>query len=485
MHQKTDYLVVGTGIAGLTAAYLLSDLGQVTLVTKGKLKESNTFLAQGGVAAVLGEDDHFEKHIEDTLQAGRDHCNAHAVRHLVENGPKAIRFLKSIGVNFSDEPALEAGHSRARVWRTDDFTGQAIFNQLFKAVKKQKNIQLLEETEAVELIVQFGEFYGAFLRKSSSEKVEPMLAKNTILATGGMGQLFKKTTNPVGAGGDGLAMALNAGLELKDMEFMQFHPTAFEMPEGGRHFLLSEALRGAGARVVNKDEENFLSRYDSRAEMTPRDLVARAIYFEKMHGAVCLDMRHMLSSELKRRFPNILKQLKNYAINPSKDLIPITPAAHYMCGGIPVDLKGATKLPGLFAVGEVAYTGVHGANRLASNSLLEAIVFAKSAASSLERSVVLDSQKKLDKLSVELPVIAVEDIAQVKAYAQRIGDIMWENVGIIRTVDALEVAKTQIEAIPARDYRIQHRQQVCQAIIDTCLARRDSLGSPYIVENLI
>lgn len=485
MNKQTDYLIIGSGIAGLAAAYFLSELGNVTVVTKGELRNANTYLAQGGIAAVLSKDDTFEAHIEDTLRAGAGHCNEAAVRHTIFGAPKAMRFLESIGLQIESEPMLEAGHSHARVWRSSDFTGRDILEVLIKAVQKKSSISFLEQTEVVELMVSEGECKGAFIRHEEGSEIEKISAKHTILATGGLGQLFGKTTNTLGSGGDGLALAMNVGLELQDIEFVQFHPTALAIPKEGRHFLLSEVLRGIGGKVVNNNRIPFLANFDVRAELAPRDLVSRAIHIEEMHGPVYLDMRDVDSSVINKKFPNIQKALKEYELDMTKDLIPITPVAHYACGGVPTDLKGATKLPYLHAVGEVACTGLHGANRLASNSLLEALVFAKSIFENLEKSVAIDASKIVDVESLELPSVIVEDLNQVKAYASRIGQIMWEHVGIIRTAEGLQKAKTEIVSIPARDYRIQHRQLVCYKIIEACLARPESLGTHYIAQDIL
>ena len=485
MPKQTDYLIIGSGIAGLATAYFLSELGQVTVITKGEVRNANTYWAQGGIAGVMAKEDSFESHMEDTLKAGAGHCNESAVRQMVFGAPKAIRFLESIGLKLESEPMLEAGHSNARVWRSSDFTGRDILEVLIKAVQRKNSISFLEKTEAVELIVDEAECKGAFIRGINSDEIESIAARQTILATGGLGQLFGKTTNTRGSGGDGLALAVNAGLELKDIEFVQFHPTALAEQKEGRHFLLSEVLRGMGARIVNSRGEAFLTRFDSRAELAPRDLVSRAVYIEEMTGPVYLDMRHIEASVIKRKFPNIQKALKEYGLDLTADLIPITPVAHYACGGVPTDLKGATKLPGLYAVGEVACTGVHGANRLASNSLLESIVFAKSIFESLEKSASMDAEKSVNIENLNQPSIIIEDINQVKVYGKRIGQVMWENVGILRTKEGLIKAKKEIVAIPARDYRVQHRQLVCYKIIEACQARTDSLGAHYMTREIL
>jgi len=485
MPKQTEYLIIGAGIAGLATAYYLSELGKVTVLTKGDIKNTNTYWAQGGIAAALDKEDSFESHIDDTINTGARHCKESAVRRLVFGAPKAIRFLESLGLKFDAEPVLEGGHSRARVWRTSDFTGRDIMNALIKATGRKKNIQIIEKTEVIELIANNGECKGAFIRDIQSDIIDTISAKQTILATGGCGQLFGETTNTKGSGGDGLALAVNAGLELLDMEFIQFHPTAFSESKDGRHFLLSEALRGFGAKIVNQHGQEFLKKFDPRAELAPRDLVSRACFIEGLTGSVYLDMRHLDAKEINRMFPNIAGALKEYDLDLTTDLIPITPVAHYACGGVPTDLNGATQLLGLYAVGEVACTGVHGANRLASNSLLEAIVFAKACYESLEKSFETDQKKNINIEEAKLPSIPLEDLAQVKAYGKRIGQIMWENVGIIRTEDGLKRAKKEIVAIPARDYRVQHRQLVCYKIIEACQAREHSLGVHFMSKDII
>ncbi len=484
--KKTDYLIIGAGVAGLTTAYHLKDAGHVTVLTKGKLKQSNTYWAQGGIAAVMTKEDRFKKHIDDTMKAGAHHNDRDAVRHLVEGAPKAIRFLEKLGVKFKKEPAMEGGHSVARIWRTSDFTGQDVLDHLVKAVQKSKNISVEEDAEAVELITHQNSCRGVFIRKKESDTIEPFLAKHTVLATGGLGQLFAKTSNTRASAGDGLALAVNAGLELEDLEFVQFHPTAFAEPDNGRHFLLSETLRGFGARVVGHEGKAFLDEYDPQAELAPRDIVTRAIHFEMMNGPVYLDMRYLDKKEFKQNFPNILKRLKQYGYNPFKQRIPITPVAHFSCGGIPVDLHGATELPGLFAVGEVACSHVHGANRLASNALLEGLVFGRAIAEAIEKSKPLDDKKPIDEtIPLTPPKIAREPMAQIKAYAKRIGQVMWERVGIVRTPEGLKTALREITEIPARDYRIQHRQVVCYKMIQVALARDTSLGCHYIAKTAL
>jgi len=483
--KQTDYLIIGAGIAGLATALHLKDTGKVTVITKGKLKQANTYWAQGGIAAVLTKEDRFKKHIEDTMEAGARHNDRDAVRYLVEHAPRAIRFLESLGVKFKKEPALEGGHSVARIWRTSDFTGQDVLDHLIKAVLKEKNIEVEEDIDAVELIVHDNSCRGAYVRVGESEVIEPVLAKYTILATGGLGQLFERTSNPRAAAGDGLALAVNAGLELEDLEFVQFHPTALDKYDDGRYFLLSETMRGFGGRIVNSRNESFLQEFDKRAELAPRDIVTRAIYFEMMNGPVYLDMRFLGAKDVKKRFPNISKRLKQYGYDLGKDLIPVTPVAHFACGGIPVNLNGATRLLGLFAVGEVASAKIHGANRLASNALLEGLVFGEAVGRYITKKKEEKDEPVInEKIELSPPKIIMESLPQVKAYAKRIGQIMWNRAGIVRTMDGLKEALKEIEEIPARDYRIQHRQMVCYKMIQACMNRPISLGCHYIATEL-
>ncbi len=482
---KTDYLIIGSGIAGLSTALQLKDQGKITVITRGELKQANTYWAQGGIAAVMTKEDRFVKHINDTLDAGAGHGDRDAIRHLVEGAPKAIRFLESIGVKFKKEPALEGGHSVARIWRTTDFTGQDILNQLIKAVQKAKNIEVKDHVDAVELIVKNDRCNGAYVRVQDQEELHPIYAKRTVLATGGLGQLYAKTSNTKAAAGDGIALAAKAGLEPTALEFIQFHPTALNHDDKGRYFLLSETLRGFGAKIVNVEGKSFLDEYDSRAELAPRDIVTRAVNFELANGAVYLDMRHLNGKEVKKRFPNIYKRLKQYGLDLTNDLIPITPVAHFSCGGVPTDLKGTTKLPGLSAVGEVAYTKVHGANRLASNALLEAVVFAESIVKEIIRQKETGAEAEITEVDPsEIPKVVIESLPQVKAYAKRIGQIMWERVGIVRSEEGLKKALKEISEIPARDYRIQNRQIVCYKLIQACLHRPLSLGCHYIASDL-
>ncbi len=483
--RTTDYLIIGAGVSGLATALHLQSLGKVTVLTKGSLKGSDPYWDQGGLAAVLTKEDRFKKHIEDTMEAGYRHNNRDSVRYMVEHAPKAVRFLESLGLKLKKEPFAEIGHSEKRVWRTGDFTGRDIFNQLLKSVQKSKAIEVLEEADAVELIVRNDRCDGAFVRLGPTAELEPIVAKQTILATGGMGRLFEKSDNPRGASGDGVALAINAGLEPMDLEFIQFHPTALAVPQDERYFSFSEIFRVFGAKVVDAQGRAFLQDYDKRAEMGPRDVLSRVVQLERANGNVFLDMRYFSAKGLKSNFPEVVKRLKPMDFDLSATMVPIVPVEHFCCGGVPVNLQGETKLPGFSAVGEVAYTGAHGAGLLPSNSLLESLVFAEAIGKAMERRHPLDREKKADQTPLVTPSVVVEDPSQVRAYAHRIAQIMSGRVGMVRTAENLRLALKEITEIPARDYRIQRRQVVCYKTIQACMARAESLGCHMMAQDIV
>src|SRR5687768_11956625 len=382
---RARFLVVGSGVAGLHAAWRASEHGSVLLLTKRSLFDSATSYAQGGIAAALGAGDSPALHRRDTLAAGAALCDADAVKVLVEEGPARVRELHSAGADFDLEPETghfrlgrEAAHSRKRIVHAHgDQTGAEVARTLVARVRKSKRIRVLEKARVLDLIVHRGACVG--VRASVAGVATEIVADATVLATGGGGQVYKYTTNPVVATGDGYAIAHRAGVTLADMEFVQFHPTALDTPENPLA-LISEAVRGEGAILVNDSGKRFMKKVHKLAELAPRDIVARAIVREQRAGRrVFLDARK-LASTFARRFPGILALCKARGIDPRRDLIPVTPAAHYMMGGIVTDLAGRSSLDRLYAVGEVSRTGVHGANRLASNSLLEGLVFAERVA---------------------------------------------------------------------------------------------------------
>ncbi len=382
-----DVLIVGSGIAAISAAIVAAESASVLLVTKSDLKESNTYYAQGGVAAALDPSDDPEGHLRDTLIAGAGLCDEDAVRKLVTEGPVRVRQLIEWGTPFDRENGkiaftLEGGHSHHRIIHANgDATGRAIEVSMIDKIRAHPNISILENHFAVDLLHANGECYGLVALDNSTGKLLKIEAKATILATGGIGQIYRETTNPEVATGDGMAMAFRAGATLQDMEFVQFHPTVLYLAGAKRH-LITEAVRGEGGHLLNEKGERFMARYDDRAELAPRDIVAKSITREiAATGAthVYLSMTHLDPAVIATRFPNLVKTLALYKINPSKDRIPIRPACHYMMGGIRTDMQARTDVRRLLAAGEVTSLGVHGANRLASNSLLDGLVYGHEA----------------------------------------------------------------------------------------------------------
>jgi L-aspartate oxidase len=435
---RGDFLVIGSGIAGLRAALSLADAGRVVIVTKADPRESSTGYAQGGIAAAIGDDDSPALHAHDTTAVGDGLCNPEAVDVLVQDGPRYVRELIEWGAAFDRDadgrPALarEAAHSVRRVLHARDATGREIGRVLWERVSGHPHVQVLDGAEARELLVRDGVCTGASCatRDGREQRVE---APRTLIATGGAGQVYSETTNPTVATGDGIAMAFDAGARLADLEFVQFHPTVLHVP-GRARFLLSEALRGEGARLVNDAGEPFVVRYDAAGDLAPRDVVSRAIVSEmrRTHAAIYLSMAHLDPSYVYRRFPTIAQACAAAGLDLARDRIPVSPAAHYVMGGIETDLEGRTSVPGLFAAGEAACTGVHGANRLASNSLLEGLVFGARAAQAMLGGLeeprcasVLDTSPWPEGAPVPPP--DARDVCRV----------MWMHVGILRTAEGL------------------------------------------------
>ncbi|MDX2434851.1 MAG: L-aspartate oxidase, partial [Desulfobacterales bacterium] len=401
MAYSTDFLIIGTGISGLSFALKAAKIGKVTIVTKKAKVDTATNLAQGGIAAVLSEEDSFDLHIMDTLRSGAGLCKEEVVRMVVENGPDRVQELLDIGVHFKtrthDTPLLdlgrEGGHSARRIAHALDLTGREIETALLQKVAETPNIRLLENHLAVDLLIgskagvkpsenRFDDLcLGAYVLDRESGKIDNWRAKVTILCSGGCGKVYLYTTNPDIATGDGIAMAYRAGARVANLEFVQFHPTCLYHPKA-KNFLISEAVRGEGGRLIDEKGFHFMEKYDPRGDLATRDTVARAIDTEmKGSGDDCvyLDISHKDADFIKSRFPNIYQTCFSYGIDITKEPIPVVPAAHYMCGGVLTDMWGRTNIENLFALGETACTGLHGGNRLASNSLLEAVVFAHQA----------------------------------------------------------------------------------------------------------
>jgi L-aspartate oxidase len=480
---RTRFLVVGSGVAGLHTAWRASSEGDVMVLTKRSLFDSATAYAQGGIAAALGAGDSPELHRKDTLAAGAALCDAEAVEVLVAEGPARVRELHTAGADFDLEPGgkfklgREAAHSRRRIVHAHgDQTGAEVARTLIERVRASKQIQVLEKTRVLDLVVSNGVCYG--IRATRAGKPVEIIADATVLATGGCGQVYRYTTNPQVATGDGYAIAHRAGVKLADMEFVQFHPTALETPENPLA-LVSEAVRGEGAILVDDSGTRFMVKRHRLAELAPRDVVAREIYRERRRGnGVYLDARK-LGKTFRTRFPGIFALCKARGIDPSKDLIPVIPAAHYMMGGIVTDLAGRSSMDRLYACGEVSRTGVHGANRLASNSLLEGLVFAERVARDMVALPKLSRAPR--KKEWDAPVLADRGAAQVAADAVR--RVMWDHVGIDRTPKGLKEGLALLAGIetrlPVGATEEANMIETARLIANAALLRKESRGGHY------
>ena len=493
--ERFDFLVIGAGIAGLSAAIRLAETGTVLVVTKEELAESNTAYAQGGIAVAMGGEEDVALHLEDTMAAGDGLVNREAAAVLVTEGPKRVEELLEWGTAFDRYPkkngvegelmrTREGAHSLSRILHANgDATGKEIAVSLLRHVREIPAIELMEWTTSVDLIVEGGRVVGATLLDGEGG-LRVVRAGAVLLASGGAGQVYSDTTNPAVATGDGIAMAYRAGAAVSDMEFYQFHPTAFS-EAGAPRFLLSEALRGEGAYLVNAKGERFMERYHPLLELAPRDVVARAITREGMDGPVYLDIRHV-KKDLKARFPGISTFLAGYGLELGRDLIPVRPAAHYLMGGVKTDVQGRTSLPGLYAAGEVACTGVHGANRLASNSLLEGLVFGALAA----ETMLAEAPLVKDEL-IALPVAAgpagVTSEAATERWIRELRELMWKYAGLLRDADGLGQAKRGLDALAAampkglfrRAVEARNLHVVAELIVASALGREESRGAHY------
>jgi L-aspartate oxidase len=449
---RGDFLVIGSGIAGLRAAISLAETGDVVMLTKADPRESNTGYAQGGIAAAIGPDDSPDLHFSDTVAAGDGLCVDEAVRVLVTDGPRYVKELIAWGVAFDRDsdgaPALgrEAAHSVRRVLHARDTPGREIGRVLWQKVQSHPRVRVYDDALAMSLLVHDGECRGAAFisRDGAPEQVD---ATRTLIATGGAGQVFRETTNPAIATGDGIAMAFEAGARVTDLEFIQFHPTALSV-EGAPRFLISEALRGEGAWLVNADGERFVHRYEPAGDLASRDLVARAIVreVERTNAPVYLSMAHLDAAYVRRRFPAITDACRQAGLDLAIDRIPVSPAAHYVMGGIETDLDGRTSIASLFAAGEAACTGVHGANRLASNSLLEGLVFgARAAAAMIAPPRPASCFAVLARSGVSLDPAAATGEGELPS-AQTVRDLMWRHAGLLRSRDSLSDLVAQLSS---------------------------------------
>jgi len=488
MKNNFDYIIIGSGIAGLTTALTLGDSGSVAIFTKKNPSDSSTNLAQGGMAAMIGKGDQADWHIGDTMKSGDFHNKKEAVSFLVKNSKEALFWLKKQGVLFDAKPSLEAGHRLPRIFHTTDFTGKDIEKNLLKKISENKKISLFKNSLAIDLIVKNNICQGVFVLIEDN-KIVPFFSKAIVLATGGSGQVYQWTTNPEVVTGDGLAMAIRAKAKVADLEFVQFHPTAFK-GKSSPLFLLSERLRGEGAKLVDKDGKQFVN------ELLPRDIVARAVFEKQKTSEVYLTMAHLDKKEIKRKLPNIYKKLLTHGYYLTHDRIPVTPAAHYQCGGVVTDLDGKTSVKNLFAVGEVARTGVHGANRLASNSLLEGVVWGRRAGNNIKKIrnskfEIRNKKFKYSKILIKLNKNNKKILNKIKSDIQK---TMWEKVGIVRRknemLEALKIFKNykiQLGKIKAKDgvslqlIEASNLTEVALAITQAALNRPKSLGAHYLV----
>jgi L-aspartate oxidase len=479
---RTRFLVVGSGVAGLHTAWRASDSGDVLLLTKRSLFDSATAYAQGGIAAALGAGDSPALHRQDTLAAGAALCDAAAVQVLVEEGPARVRELQTAGAEFDLDPrgrlelGREAAHSKNRIVHAHgDQTGAEVARTLVARVRDTNRVRVLEKTRVLDLIMRRGACLG--VRASVKGRATEIIADATVVATGGCGQIYRYTTNPVVATGDGYAIVHRAGVRLVDMEFVQFHPTALDTPENPLA-LISETVRGEGAILVNDRGDRFMRGRHRLAELAPRDVVARAIFRERRRGPVFLDARE-LGERFADRFPGIFSLCMARGIDPRRDLIPVTPAAHYMMGGVVTDLRGRSSAVRLYAVGEVARTGVHGANRLASNSLLEGLVFAERVARDLASNAPLTTVPPIGKWKV--PPLMDRGAAQVAA--DDIRAVMWEYAGIARTARGLRTALDKLDEIGRRlsggATEERNMLQTAQLVAEAALLRKESRGGHY------
>ncbi|MDH6343052.1 L-aspartate oxidase [Parabacteroides sp. PFB2-12] len=517
MVHKYDFLVIGSGIAGMSFALKVAHKGKVALICKSGLEEANTYFAQGGVASVTNLIvDNFEKHIEDTMIAGDWLSDRAAVEKVVREAPAQIKELISWGVDFDkDEKGnfdlhREGGHSEFRILHHKDNTGAEIQDSLIEAIQRHPNIDVFENYFAIEILTQHHlgatvtrqtpdiECYGAYIMDLASGRIDTFLSKVTLMATGGIGAVYQTTTNPLVATGDGIAMVYRAKGTVKDMEFVQFHPTAFYHPGDRPSFLITEAMRGYGAVLRTQDGQEFMQKYDERLSLAPRDIVARAIDNEMKNRGddfVYLDVTHKEAEETKKHFPTIYEKCLSYGIDITKEYIPVAPAAHYLCGGIQVDLDGCSSIKRLYAVGECSCTGLHGGNRLASNSLIEAVVYADAAAKHsthfLDQYAYQEDIPAWNDEGVQSP----EEMILITQSAKEVGQIMSSYVGIVRSDLRLKRAWDRLDIIYEETESLFKRsvasKEICELrnmvntgylIMRQAMDRKESRGLHYTLD---
>ena len=510
-YSKYSAVVIGSGIAGLYSALKLEQQlnlpDGILLITKSELGESNSYYAQGGMVAVLksNKNDSVSSHVADTIKAGAGLSELNTIKFISENSDKVVKDLLTFGVEFDRDEngnftlTKEAAHSVNRILHSGgDATGREMEIALCHTLQNHKNIKVYENSLAVDLLVENNTCDGVVIFHEKNSEYETVYCKTLILATGGLGQLYKYTTNPVGATGDGFALAYNVGAELQDMEFVQFHPTALAFDDKKNHnrFLISEAVRGEGAKLCNKDRVQFMYKYDERKELAPRDIVARSI-FQEMKATnttnVYLDTSDIPRDKLIKRFPTIANKCLDNGIDITKDLIPVAPAAHYFMGGVKTNLKGETSIKGLYAIGEVSSTGLHGGNRLASNSLLECVVCAYEVAEFLRNSDLsfdIPKNEKFDKIISKYEIPNVENKIDVQNLKSKLKDLMWNNVGIYRNEKSLNDAinglnelekefPKQDKYLSKEEYEFKNMLISARLIVKSAIRRKESRGAHY------
>lgn len=515
-YSKYSAVVIGSGIAGLYSALKLEQQlnlpDGILLITKSELGESNSYYAQGGMVAVLksNKNDSVSSHVADTIKAGAGLSELNTIKFISENSDKVVKDLLTFGVEFDRDEngnftlTKEAAHSVNRILHSGgDATGREMEIALCHTLQNHKNIKVYENSLAVDLLVENNTCDGVVIFHEKNSEYETVYCKTLILATGGLGQLYKYTTNPVGATGDGFALAYNVGAELQDMEFVQFHPTALAFDDKKNHnrFLISEAVRGEGAKLCNKDRVQFMYKYDERKELAPRDIVARSI-FQEMKATnttnVYLDTSDIPRDKLIKRFPTIANKCLDNGIDITKDLIPVAPAAHYFMGGVKTNLKGETSIKGLYAIGEVSSTGLHGGNRLASNSLLECVVCAYEVAEFLRNSDLsfdIPKNEKFDKIISKYEISNVKNKIDVQNLKSKLKDLMWNNVGIYRNEKSLNDAinglnelekefPKQDKYLSKEEYEFKNMLISARLIVKSAIRRKESRGAHYRTDYL-
>ncbi|HKU19391.1 MAG TPA: L-aspartate oxidase [Terriglobales bacterium] len=493
LSEETEFLVIGAGVAGLRAAIALAEAGRVLVLAKSELSESATQYAEGGIAAALSDEDEISLHLQDTLTAGGGLCNVEAARVLVEEGPERIEELIAWGTQFDRRGTRlaftrEGAHSRSRILHANgDSTGREISRALYARAATLKNITFCEFMFTTDLQVEDGRVRGARLISESGEP-HYVSAGAVLLATGGLGQVYRETTNPEVATGDGVAMAFRAGADLSDLEFVQFHPTALFL-KGAPRFLLPEALRGEGGYLRNQEMDRFMHKYHELGELAPRDVVARAIAHELEVGrarepVVYLDLTHLKAHRVRERFPRVYKTCLQHNVDITTDMVPVRPAAHYAMGGVRTDLAGRTSLPGLYAAGEAACTGVHGANRLASNSLLEGLVYGARAGQAMAAEALRQNPGKRHPSG---SATAAKNSPDVEALIREVREIMWNGVGVVRSGGGLKHALRRLQDLGAglgaattrRGCEARNMHLAGLLITRSALAREESRGAHY------